>query len=145
MYENMPNTMVNPALIQNLNVIAQKNHPSSGYAQAFHYYLTDEFVDNLDLTFLETEGYSERRAEINQSNIQSNEISIFPNPASAFINITNSHQIQSMKIYNSNGFLVQQAAKVSKLNTQNWSGGIYIFAIQKVDGTFMMKNMIVNK
>ena len=131
-------------LIQNLMSIASRAHPSSGYAQAFHYYLTGDFVDNLDLSFLETEDIEERLAEGNQNNIQSKEVRIFPNPASVFINITNSQYIQSLKIYNSNGILMQESTAVSKLNIKDWSNGIYIFSIEKVDGSIKTKKIIIN-
>ena len=144
-HESVPNNIDNSGLVLSLKDIAYKNHPSSGYAQAFHYYLTGEFVDNLDLLFLGTEEIGERQAEFNQKILQPREINIFPNPASDYLNITNLYQIQSLRIYNSNGILVQEGASVSRINTQNWSGGIYIFAIQKVDGAFMTKKIIINK
>jgi len=144
-YENTPNNLDNPELVQSLKDIAYKNHPSSGYAQAFHYYLTNEFVDNLDLTFLESFEIEERQSMIKGDFEDIDEILIYPNPASDHVTISNSNKINTIKVYTSLGELIHKSYGLSTLNTQNWKNGIYIFSIESFGGESVIQKIIINR
>ena len=143
-YEGLDNND-NSNLVLNLKSIAMKEHPISGYAQAFHYYLTGAFADNLDLTFLENDEVGERQGDLKLNESPSKEITIFPNPADNHIRFTNSDKVLTLKVYSSVGELIHRSNALSILNTTNWTSGIYIFSIESIDGSSITKKILINK
>ena len=142
---NDNNVLNNPVLIQNLETIAMKEMPTSGYAQAFHYYLTGEFVDNLDLSFLDEENVNERNSDLQKKTVVSKEVSIYPNPATDLVRIKNSEKINKIRVYNLFGDVVFESGESDFINTTKWVQGIYLMEILKNDGDTLTKKVIINK
>lgn len=97
----------------------------------YRYNLTDEIVQQLDTT---TNTWGGVISTINESEFNvSEELSIYPNPASETININlkNNEIINTIKIFNQNGQLVKQITKAENmiLNISELTAGIYFLRI----------------
>jgi hypothetical protein len=132
-------------LIQSLKIIAHKNHPSSGFAQAFHYYLTGDFVDNLDLDLLETDDLSERRSDKQETKAQDKKLFLYPNPASDLLQIENANLIQNLNVYDLMGNSIFESKDVSIISTKEWLNGVYIFKISQKNGEVITAKILISK
>ena len=85
-------------------------------------------VDSLVTKFL-VEGYVCDELAVKGVTRKWAELTYFPNPVRDVVNFTSSEAISSLSVYDATGRLVQQVnglnAVTYKLNTANWSSGIY--------------------
>ncbi len=132
-------------LVNNLKDIALKNHPSSGFAQAFHYYLTGDFVDNLDLNLLEIDDINERSWDRDVVESKDKNLNFYPNPASNFLMIENANLIQSLNVYNLMGNSILESGETSIISTKEWLSGLYIFKMSLKNGDTLTKKILINK
>ena len=145
-YENAENNIVgdNFELIHNLEIIALKDHASSGFAQAFHYYLTGDFVNNLDLSLPEDDGIAERSSEYQDRKYEDKKLNLFPNPASDLLQIENANLIQRLNVYDLTGNSIFESGERSTINTKDWIRGVYVIKISQKDGdSFQTKILII--
>ena len=90
-----------------------------------------------------------KRFNINNVSIAENEasdeISIYPNPARDFVNISGNDLINSVKVYNCLGMMVEEIevnANEAEINTSNYNTGIYFFNVQSENGNLVKKVVI---
>ena len=81
------------------------------------------------------------------SNISNtNELNIYPNPASSFVNIKSSESIRSINIHNMQGQVVKQieglSSKALSLNLSELNKGLYLMQLQGQDGKINMHKII---
>jgi len=145
LYEDLDTNNDNSNLVLNLKSIAMKEHPSSGYAQAFHYYLTGEFVDNLDLSFLDEENVNDRNSDLQKKKTISQQVSIYPNPTTGNIQIRNSKKVKFIQVFNLLGDVVFESGELAFINGIKWAQGIYIVNIIMKDGASLTEKIIINR
>ena len=66
------------------------------------------------------------------------ELQIFPNPASDYIHISSSNQIEEIVIYNILGSVVCFEAPLTSqvtLDVRSWKTGVYLMESRSMDGT----------
>lgn len=78
----------------------------------------------------------------------SNEISLFPNPASSYfdIKLENNNDLKTIKIYTAEGVFVKQeqfTSNQTRIFTNNLSGGLYIVKIETKQGSQFKKVIVV--
>lgn len=76
-----------------------------------------------------------------------NNVNIYPNPASSVINI-NAENLTNIKVYNAVGQLIYVEETESddvKIDTQDWTNGLYYVTVETVDGSSTSQMIIVNK
>ena len=90
-----------------------------------------------------------KRFNINNVSIAENEasdeISIYPNPAKDFVNISGNDLINSVKVYNCLGMMVEEIevnANEAEINTSDYNTGIYFFNVQSENGNVVKKVVI---
>jgi uncharacterized protein YjdB len=74
--------------------------------------------------------------------VNTNEITIFPNPATNYINVTTNNKIESLTIYSFNGQVVVHSNmenQYEKINVSNLSNGSYIIVLTLSDGVVTTK------
>jgi hypothetical protein len=132
--------------IQNLENIATKPHTYSAYAQALYFMITGEFVDNLDLSILDSYEIDERSHSVNNKSTTKSTELFFPNPAKEVIYINNAHSIRSLRVYNNLGGLVYSAQKVEDtIQIQEWQDGLYFIDVEMLNGDKKIIKLIKNK
>ena len=134
-----------PSIVQQLKTIAMKGHPSSGYAQALHYFVTGNFVDNLDLSFIEDGDLGERSRNSEGTSKVKKDMDIFPNPASSMIYISSPEQTKNIRIYNAVGRIVYDGVAPSQIDVSLWDDGIYFIKLTKGNNEIKTEKIIVNK
>lgn len=75
----------------------------------------------------------------NKNITQDENIIIYPNPASDFINVKSKDKNYNLKIYNSNGALVKVVDKINKVDISNLSSGIYLIEVTTQNKRFTKK------
>lgn len=73
-------------------------------------------------------------------NVETFEVSIYPNPASDRVNINASSNISNIEVYNYTGQLVYKTdarSNIVNFNTSQFESGMYIFKIQTAQGMFV--------
>ena len=90
-----------------------------------------------------------KRFNINNVSIAENEasdeISIYPNPARDFVNISGNDLINSVKVYNCLGMMVEEIevnANEAEINTSDYNTGIYFFNVESGNGNVVKKVVI---
>ena len=71
---------------------------------------------------------------------------LYPNPANTMVRISAENNIESVKVYNMLGALVQTVSANSQyvnINTANLSNGVYFFNIRQSDGTMSNQRVVV--
>ena len=85
--------------------------------------------------------YPENDGEFSVVNItkglssEDNEIVIYPNPATDFVNIVSQQEIMDLTVFNFVGQVIYQG-ETNKLNTSNYKSGIYFIRIKTDEGIF---------
>ena len=128
---------------QSIRQIALKESFTSGFAQAVHYYLTGEFVDNLDLTYLDEFSIDERSFLSSELGEEKGEFKIYPNPASNYVNLENLKGIERITVYDLFGNRVFSGAPQNRINTSLWSDGIYIFEVEPQNGNSTIEKILI--
>jgi hypothetical protein len=130
--------------ITGLKQICLNANPSSGFAQALHYSLTGQFVDNLDMSIIDEDDVQERKINIGQDNFVENSINLHPNPTSRFVFIEEYETIDKMLIYNAQGYEIEEmdGAIPFKLDVSNWENGVYYIRIININGEKMVKRLL---
>ncbi len=90
--------------------------------------------------------------EISCNNVDVNEVSennieIYPNPASSFINVT-ANNMTKVCVFNTVGQLLYEenvSAEVVKVATDSWTNGLYYVKVETADGKATSQKVIVNK
>ena len=80
-----------------------------------------------------------------ENKAEENEISIYPNPARDFVNISGNDLINSVKVYNCLGMMVEEIevnANETEINTSDYNTGIYFFNVQSENGNLVKKVVI---
>ena len=80
-----------------------------------------------------------------ENKAEENEISIYPNPARDFVNISGNDLINSVKVYNCLGMMVEEIevnANEAEINTSDYNTGIYFFNVQSENGNLVKKVVI---
>ena len=78
----------------------------------------------------------------NVSEITENNISVYPNPANDFVKISANDNINSVKVYNCLGMMVEEIevnANEVELNTSEYNTGIYFVNVQTENGNLVKK------
>ena len=73
---------------------------------------------------------------------------VYPNPANTNVRIEAENAIESVKIYNVLGALVETIdanGKTVDLNLSDYTGGVYFFNIRQSDGTVTNQRVVVNR
>ena len=73
---------------------------------------------------------------------------LYPNPANAMVHIEAENSIESVKVYNMLGALVQTVpanGQTVNVNTANLSNGIYFFSIRQSNGTVSNQRVVVTR
>lgn len=73
---------------------------------------------------------------------------LYPNPANAMVHIEAENSIESVKVYNMLGALVQTVpanGQTVNVNTDNLSNGIYFFSIRQSNGTVSNQRVVVTR
>ena len=90
-----------------------------------------------------------KRFNINDVSIAENEasdeISIYPNPARDFVNISGNDLINSVKVYNCLGMMVEEIevnANEAEINISDYNTGIYFVDVQTENGNIVKKVVI---
>ena len=90
-----------------------------------------------------------KRFNINNVSIAENEasdeISIYPNPARDFVNISGNDLINSVKVYNCLGMMVEEIevnANEAEINISDYNTGIYFVDVQTENGNIVKKVVI---
>ncbi|MBR5781080.1 MAG: T9SS type A sorting domain-containing protein [Bacteroidales bacterium] len=81
----------------------------------------------------------------NVSEITENNISIYPNPANDFVKISGDDRINSVKVYNCLGMMVEEIevnANEAEINTSDYNTGIYFFNVMTENGNRIQKVLI---
>ena len=81
----------------------------------------------------------------NVSEITENNISIYPNPANDFVKISGNDNINSIKVYNCLGMMVEEIevdANEAEINTSDYNTGIYFFDVMTENGNRIQKVLI---
>ena len=77
----------------------------------------------------------------------SSKAKVYPNPASDQVRVESATGIESVKVYNVLGTLVEMVpanGKSVNVNTANYSNGVYFFSIRQSDGTVSNQRVVVN-
>jgi hypothetical protein len=102
--------------------------------------------------YYETEGNTSVTVVAGKENTWSvgeNEVStckLYPNPANTMVRIAAENNIESVKVYNMLGALVQTVSANSQyvnINTANLSNGVYFFNIRQSDGKVSNQRVVV--
>ncbi len=84
----------------------------------------------------------------NITSLMTNYIRVYPNPAKDFVKIEVEKNIESLKIYNAIGKLIQQiqldSAQNKIINTQNWERGLYFIKGVTIKGKKVVTKIIVS-
>ena len=90
-----------------------------------------------------------KRFNINNVSIAENEasdeISIYPNPAKDFVKISGDDRINSVKVYNCLGMMVEEIevnANEAEINISDYNTGIYFFNVESENGNIVKKVVI---
>ena len=78
----------------------------------------------------------------NVSEITESNISIYPNPAKDFVKISGNDRINSVKVYNCLGMMVEEievSANEAEINTSDYNTGIYFFNVMTESGNLVKK------
>ena len=81
----------------------------------------------------------------NVSEITESNISIYPNPAKDFVKISGDDRINSVKVYNCLGMIVEEIevdANEAEINTSDYNTGIYFFNVMTENGNRIQKVLI---
>ena len=81
----------------------------------------------------------------NVSEITENNISIYPNPANDFVKISGNDRINSIKVYNCLGMMVEEIevnANEVEISTSEYNTGIYFFDVMTENGNRIQKVLI---
>ena len=81
----------------------------------------------------------------NVSEITESNISIYPNPANDFVKIYGDDNINSVKVYNCLGMMVEEIevdANEAEINTSDYNTGIYFFDVMTENGNRIQKVLI---
>ena len=71
---------------------------------------------------------------------------VYPNPANGQVRIESANGIESVKVYNMLGALVQTVSANShnvNINTANLNNGVYFFNIRQSDGTVSNQRVVI--
>ena len=71
-----------------------------------------------------------------------NEIKIYPNPASNVLYVSSVNEIVSVRIFDTNGRLVQNSSNVDKINIEALQSGIYLIRLKDAQGRITIKRFI---
>ena len=72
---------------------------------------------------------------------------VYPNPANDQVRIESANSIESVKVYNMMGALVQTipaSSKIVNVNLSNYSNGVYFFNIRQSDGSISNQRVVVS-
>ncbi|HET8861297.1 T9SS type A sorting domain-containing protein [Marivirga sp.] len=80
------------------------------------------------------------------SNVIQDEIKIYPNPATDFVNVNSAHvDFQILQVYSTNGVLVRKydlKSDNNEINISDLESGIYLFQLQAKNGRMISKRII---
>ena len=79
---------------------------------------------------------------VNENKVDESNISVYPNPANDFVKISANDNINSVKVYNSLGMIVEVMdvkANEVEINISDYNTGIYFFNIQTESGNHIQK------
>lgn len=134
-YKTNPNEM---SVVENL---ARKNHPFAGFAKALFYHLTGEIISS------EIPEFEDR--PINPRSINTSKLpvmNVFPNPVSNELEIQFSNieegRFRIIDVLGNEMFRGDTNSNM-KINTANWSEGIYIITLEKGNEKIARKKIMV--
>ena len=111
-------------------------------------YLTDDNKHIVEVVAVYENGTSVgsavlvRDSGINVSEITENNISVYPNPANDFVKISANDNINSVKVYNCLGMMVEEIevnANEAEINISEYNTGIYFVNVQTENGNLVKK------
>ena len=73
---------------------------------------------------------------------------MYPNPANTTVRVEAENAIESVKVYNVLGALVETIdanGKTVDVNLSEYKGGVYFFNIRQTDGTVTNQRVVVNR
>ena len=148
---------VNPEGVQYLIITAEELPYVLPYGEGFSFVIEPNYLGEekslAHTTLLVTSDASivEFEVVIDGEVLSVNEVSakakIYPNPANASVNVVSENDIESVKVYNMLGALVETIpanAKTVNVNLSNYSNGIYFFNIRHNDGTVSNQRVVVS-
>jgi len=135
----------------NTGIITQGNVPSGNLVFRCNFYPEnyDAFIGKtlVDMGEIEINPTSPSICEvylgIDSKEISSSEFSIFPNPSSDLIAITNFQSIKNIEILNSIGKIVL-TSESSSLSLSSLKMGTYFVKVNKMDNSFVLKKLVKN-
>lgn len=99
----------------------------------FDDYGTGFYVDNIVMTDLSNLGTKDISTKINS------EVSIFPNPATDFIEIKTKENVKSVQIFDASGKLVKKLGNETKVDVRELEKGNYVMSISTSDSVVSKK------
>lgn len=140
--ENNLNYIATPTELQNLEIIARKSHPFSGYAKALYYWLTETIIESDLPELLRTIPRSVTFAD-------EVEINVFPNPFCTSITVTcENHDGLNLVITDLMGrqvLAVDMESNKHTVNTSEWSQGLYLSSFYKDEKLLYQKKLVLVK
>lgn len=74
-----------------------------------------------------------------------NSLTVYPNPASNYVNIESSFELQKVELYNILGEKVMDAFQTEQLNVRTLSAGLYFLNVYAKDGKKAVKKIIIER
>jgi len=71
-----------------------------------------------------------------------NEVTIYPNPASSFVQIDTDLKVTNLRVFSLNGQLISETTNTKKINVENLKPGLYVLRITAAEGT-VTKRLVI--
>jgi hypothetical protein len=123
---------------------ADLTHPNTTEpTTTWKYYVTAVFKDSLDLTTVLCEPSSDTITitfpAVGINDLSNNSLSLYPNPASEFVNVVSSNDIKTIEVLNYIGQTIYNNKnvdqKTTKLNVTGFTAGVYFVKVTTTSGT----------
>ena len=148
---------INPEEVQYLTITAAELPYVLPYGEGFTFVIEPNYLGeekslaHTTLIVTSDAGTLEFEVVIDGEVLSISEVSakarIYPNPANASVSVVSENDIESVKVYNVLGALVETIpanAKSVNVNLSQYSNGIYFFNIRQSDGTVSNQRVVVS-
>ena len=106
---------------------------------AFRYFVTSGGPSGANSNYIGIDTFSLVRPALAVSDVNKSKVSIYPNPATEYLNINSASKISAVQIFDISGRKVNAELVDNKVNVQNLAKGSYVIKITDASGTTSQK------
>ena len=96
-------------------------------------------------TGCEGTAYVTIRANVSIENVEDAEMAVYPNPTSAFVNITTNENVKNVSIYNVMGQQVMSVNGSKVIDLRSLNNGTYVMRVQLENGVVATRTILLSK